>query len=168
MLLIASVMLSGIILAQEDSVLFKRNEFKLNLPMTIFVSTPEISYEYILQEDLSLGATANVNLGDENENTNFIVMPYARWFFGGSHDSMQKYAAGFFIEANVALVGYEKEIMTVPNTSKEDKVGLGAGVAIGWKYVTKNNWIGEIFFGGGKIFQDGGYPRIGITIGKRF
>ncbi len=54
-------------------------------------------------------------------------------------------------------------------TKTETNMGAGLGIAIGWKYLSRNNWIGEIYLGGGRDFiNDGGYPRLGISIGKRF
>ena len=52
-------------------------------------------------------------------------------------------------------------------------MGLGLGLAIGGKFLTKNGFIGEIYIGGGRNFIntdkiDGGYPRIGVSIGKRY
>ena len=134
----------------------KCNELKINLPLTIFGSFPEISYERVLSSDISIGAAVGKRLADDYD-LNFAITPYFRWFFGGNNASMQKVAAGFFIEANGALF-------------TKSEVGAGLGLAIGWKLITKNNWAGEIFLGGGRDFinSDNGYPRVGISIGKRF
>jgi hypothetical protein len=51
----------------------------------------------------------------------------------------------------------------------DNVTGAGVGLALGWKYLSGNNWVGEIYAGGGRDFVNGGgYPRLGITIGKRF
>ena len=48
-------------------------------------------------------------------------------------------------------------------------MGAGLGLAIGWKYISQNNWVGEVYTGLGRDFvNDGAYQRLGITIGKRF
>ena len=50
-------------------------------------------------------------------------------------------------------------------------LGLGLGAAAGAKFLTKNNLIGEVYGGVGRVFGDnslGAYPRFGITLGKRF
>ena len=51
----------------------------------------------------------------------------------------------------------------------------GMGLAFGWKYLSRNNWTGEIFSGAGRNFnyddeyiESKIYARIGISIGKRF
>ena len=136
----------------------KLNEVKLNLSTTIWGLFPEVSYERILGEDFSLGASAGINLNSDNYPLNFAFTPYARWFFGGSSTNLQKYGAGFFIEANGSLF-----------SNDESDFGAGLGLALGWKYLSRNNWVGELYLGGGRDFaNDGAYPRMGISIGKRF
>lgn len=150
----------------------KLNEVKLNLATTIFGSYPEISYERILDSDISVGASAGVGLGDDYF-LNFALIPYFRWFFGGSHETLQKYGAGFYLEANGAIFSYEYNDYDYyggafySDTAVE--TGVGLGLAIGWKYLTKNNWVGDFYLGAGRDFaNDGAYPRFGISIGKRF
>ncbi len=176
----------GILSAQEaeKSFLGKKNEVKVNLPVSIFGSFPEVSYERILQEDISLGASLGVSLdGGDTYGFKAQFTPYCRWFFGGDRESARKYAAGFFMEVNASIFSREVEdyndydshnIMkggcVVFETESETKISAGLGVGIGWKYITKNNWCGEILFGVGKDFSSAGdaYPHLGISIGKRF
>src|SRR5690554_442310 len=80
----------------------KANEVKLNLATSIFGLYPEVSYERILDSDISVGASVGVGLNDDYI-LDFALIPYFRWFFGGSHASMQKYGAGLYLEANGAL-----------------------------------------------------------------
>lgn len=160
-----------------------QNEIKINLPTTIFLSYPEIAYERILSTDISLGAALGVALQKDRYPVNFAFNPYFRWFFGGNSKSMDKYGAGFFIEANGALLSSNYNYNNPPYTYtdnngnqiqvggdvEDDNFGAGLGLAIGWKYLSKNNWVGEVYLGGGRDFvNDGAYPRMGISIGKRF
>lgn len=155
----------------------KLNEVKLNLPLTIFGSYPEVSYERILNPDISLGASFGIALDKERYPYQFMFTPYFRWFFIGNKRMNEKQGAGFFIEANGAVFTRTLSEIPYPGGSetmeRESKTGAGLGVAIGWKYLSKNNWVGEIFTGVGRNFIKNkynyqGYPRIGITIGKRF
>ncbi len=177
--LIVAILLLGMAVwaqEQEKSFLSKKNEVKINLSSSIFASYPEISYERILHEDLSVGASLGFSL-DEDGNFAYIksqFTPYVRWFFGGNRESARKYAAGFFIEANAAVFSRKEEIYLHSYHSDrlkyETNIGAGLGLGIGWKFVTKNNWCGQILLGGGKDFSNSGdgYPRFGISIGKRF
>lgn len=135
-----------------------RNELKLNLATTVFALYPEFSYERVLDSDISLGASLGVALDPDIYFLRYSFTPYVRWFFGGSSQNLQKYGTGFFIEANAAVIGRE-----------DSNSGTGLGLAVGWKYLTQNNWIGELYFGGGRDFaNDGAYPRFGVSVGKRF
>lgn len=150
-----------------------QNELKLNLGTTIFGSFPEISYEKLLNSDISVGASMGFALEKDLYPLDFEMIPYVRWFFGGSAENLQKYGAGFFIEANAAFFSkdineVEYEYGSVTSYTK-NTTGAGMGIAMGWKYLTRNNWVGELNFGIGRDFvNDGAYPRLGISIGKRF
>jgi len=150
-----------------------QNELKLNLGTTIFGSFPEITYERILDSDISVGASAGIALDEDLYAYNFTLIPYVRWFFGGNAENLQKYGAGFFIEANGGLFTVDSDELFYENgaygSRSETETGAGLGMALGWKYLTRNNWVGELYFGAGRDFvNDGAYPRMGITIGKRF
>jgi len=72
------------------------NELKINLAYTIG-GFPEINYERILKDDMSIGLAVMVGLEDDAEY-GFGVIPNFRVYFGG------KKANGFFIEGNAAVV----------------------------------------------------------------
>lgn len=165
-----------------------QNELKVNLGTTIFGSFPEITYERIINSDLSVGAAVGVGLESDLYPVKVQFLPYVRWFFGGSSENLQKYGAGFFIEANAGLFSKLEDIYyyddygygygyayegaytnSMYSSETENVFGAGLGVAVGWKYLSRNNWIGEAYFGVGRDFvNDGSYPRLGLTIGKRF
>ncbi|OJU46663.1 MAG: hypothetical protein BGN96_06370 [Bacteroidales bacterium 45-6] len=172
--LFLTLIISSVLFAQEgnDYPNLKRNELKLNLPLTIFASYPELDYERLLNSDISVGASLGFRASSDQEYPlTFSLEPHFRWFFGGSYASMQKVAAGFFIELNSALLTRDDvEYYSGDNWGKKSKFGAGAGLAVGWKYVSKNNWVGEIYLGGGRDFSnsDHGYARVGVSIGKRF
>ena len=143
------------------------NELKLNLPLTIFGSYPEISYERVFKEDLSFGFSAGVGLSDRY-TLNYNLTPYFRWFFGGNSRSMEKVGAGLFLEANGSLFGMER-YYDIWTWRTENVFGAGIGMAIGWKYVSQNDWVMEYVIGIGRdLVNDGTYPRMGISIGRRF
>ena len=156
-----------------------RHELKLNLVTSAF-SFPEVSYEYILNNDFSLGAAMGLGF-DKEDGVGFNATPFARWFFCRKD---KQPATGFFLEANVAM-GTEYIYTTYSligsnyysRTEKEAMFAVGIGLAAGWKYLSKNNWASELFLGLGRNFiydkiilenDVSGYLRIGISIGKRF
>lgn len=144
----------------------ENNEFKVNILYTA-IGMPELSYERLISDNSSLGASVAFSLDKkEDMDLRFSFTPYYRMFFG------QKKAAGFFIEANSIVINYVDTIYFDGTSSKyETRTGFGLGVAAGAKFLTKNNLIGEVYGGLGRVFGDnslGAYPRFGISLGKRF
>lgn len=144
----------------------ENNEFKVNILYTA-IGMPELSYERLISDNSSVGASVAFSLDKkEDMDLRFSFTPYYRMFFG------QKKAAGFFIEANSIIVKYVDTIYYNESTNTyETKTGFGLGAAAGAKFLTKNNLIGEVYGGVGRVFGDnslGAYPRFGITLGKRF
>ena len=165
--------------AQKKIELTHRHELKLNL-LTSVVSFPEVSYEYILSNDFSVGAAMRLGF-DKEDGVGFNATPFARWFFCRKD---RQPATGFFLEANGA-VGTQYIYSTYSligsndysRTEKEAMFAAGIGLAAGWKYLSKNNWASELFLGLGRNFiydkknlEDDAshYLRIGLCIGKRF
>ena len=87
--------------AQEEFELTHRHELKLNLGSSVFMAFPEMSYEYILSEDMSVGTALGFGFGENNgDRYKFKAMPFWRWFFSSN---LRPPATGFFIEANGAV-----------------------------------------------------------------
>ena len=172
--LLALFVLSAVSLsAQEDySNEFRHNEVKVDLS-GVFTSTLELQYDYVWREDMSAGVDLALALGDLNEFA-FTVLPNYRWFFGGNSRSKQKYGAGFFIEANGAIFRFRAgDLNGATETGPIIKMVTcaGLGLAMGWKYLSTGNWVGEIFLGAGRNLTLNGpvfYPRGGLMIGYRF
>lgn len=144
----------------------ENNEFKVNILYTA-IGMPELSYERLISDNSSFGASVAFSLDKkEDMDLRFSFTPYYRMFFG------QKKAAGFFIEANSIVLNYVDTIYFDGTSSKyETRTGFGLGAAAGAKFLTKNNLIGEVYGGLGRVFGDnslGAYPRFGISLGKRF
>ena len=147
----------------------QKNEIKLNLLNSI-IGAPEITYERLLLNNQSVGISAAVSL-DSKENLyfNYGFAPYYRIYFG------KKENAGFFVEANTSLTNYHYENYDNNNyqiLGWKNETNFGFGAAIGFKLLTSNNLVSEVFGGLGRRFSvkntDDAFPRIGISIGKRF
>ena len=157
-----------------------KNELKLNLLMTV-IGIPEITYERLIGDNMGLGITAGFAL-EHKVDYRYAVTPHYRLYFGS------KKANGFFIEGNMALIGTRDEIYDHLESSYYPTGGyyqggfhrrygktytsFGLGAAAGAKFLTRNGFLGEAFLGVGRVMGERRYiqeyPRIGITIGKRF
>lgn len=150
------------------------NEIRFNLASAI-AGLPEFNYEKFVSDNAGIGIAVAVSLEKpENMYTRSEFMPYGRIYFG------ERKASGFYIEANMAVVGqreyYTSYIWDINgNTTTKlidnKSVCFGMGGAVGAKLLTRNGFVGEIYLGGGRVFGNAiveGYPRIGFSIGKRF
>jgi hypothetical protein len=140
------------------------NELRINMALSIY-GIPELSYERYFNDNFGAGVSASATLlNAQEESQRFKIVPYARIYFGE-----QKKAAGFFFEVNSAAIWRKN----TDSTSMVTNIAFGG--AIGVKMVVKNNFIGEVYAGGGRKFgkqsnfDDGeGFLRIGVCVGKRY
>lgn len=164
--------------ANKNSGINGNNEIKLNLIYTI-AGFPELSYERILKDDMSVGVSVLVGI-EEDAEYSFGFIPHYRIYFG------KKKANGFFIEGNAAIISTKDDYYQyIPSSSSyypqngydytytvsKTYTNFGLGAAAGAKFLTKNGFVGEIYLGVGRLFGSNSidaYGRGGITIGKRF
>lgn len=154
-----------------------RHEVKVNLAKTILARTPEFAYEYILKPDMSVGGRIGFALG-ENEGVrqtmgDFQAMPYVRWFFTSNGETARRVAKGFFAEVNMAFTSYKSYVdmySEMDGVSRSSALGVGVGLAIGWKYVSRSGWTCDLTYGAGRNFSGlvDWYAVGGLTVGKRF
>ncbi len=150
------------------------NELKLN---TLYLpgGYPELSYERILGSKSAVGISVGflIDSAGPNYATDILtfdkaLFPYYRYYFG------QRRAAGFFVEGNTIIFSRESSFQ------EEKETGWGLGLAVGIKLIMKNNWNVDLIAGGGVHINKGNsnldgyldfpdvYPRLGLSIGKRF
>jgi len=63
---------------------------------------------------------------------------------------------------------YNTQIGTSTTISK---TSIGFGFAAGAKFLARNGFTGEVYLGAGRIFGESfsdAYPRVGVSLGKRF
>lgn len=154
-----------------------KNELKVNLLSSI-LALPEISYERLLEDNMGVGLSLAFGIGDAGDDLSdykFLAVPHYRLYFG------KKPAAGFFIEGNAALSSVKENYYYsyssfngyyVSNVESKTRFNFGLGAAIGAKFLTRNGFLGEISGGVGRFIGSDksveAFPRIGITLGKRF
>ncbi len=158
---------------EQENIQQKQNEFHINALLPIAFKTFEFGYERNLNESSSVGAT--ILIGNEDYYfTDFAFTPYYHMFFSNG------YAKGFFLEAFSMINsgnGYDTYVYddygghTIKGKSYTD-VALGVGA--GGKFITKNNFVGEVSLGIGRNFgkEEFGHEQIvfkgGISLGVRF
>jgi hypothetical protein len=152
----------------SEVVILKKHELKLDVAY-ILLATAKLEYEYLPNDWSSLGVVAFVNFpaGIFNDNEPLFktqLLGFYRLYFG------YKPSAGIFLEGNAGMTsGYWSNYMKTENGKY---LAPSAGIALGWKYASRSNFVMDIFLGLGNIFGEysgpGMYPRLGICLGKRF
>ena len=144
-----------------------KHEVKLDLPY-ILATAAKLEYEQIFSEGTTFGVSGLYHFNDYY-NITYHLLGFYRWYFG------KEPISGFFLEANTGLFGgtYESWISKIGFEEKEkvDYTSFGAGVALGWKFVTDTGIVLDVFGGAVRITNDKGpeaFPRLGVCIGKRF
>lgn len=162
------ILFFSLTLMGQEKASYDRNELHLNA-VYLLVGIPEIGYEYILNEESSLGIDLLFRIEDDIDPI-FAATPYYRVFFG------KKPAAGFFIEGFGMLNTTESyEVYNYGFDVVEDTVNetdFALGISVGGKFMTKSQFVFEVFGGVGRNLFDSSdvaaVPRFGLTVGKRF
>lgn len=164
----------------------KLNEVRLNPFALVVHAAISIEYERAILLNVGVGVMASTYFGEKRCNDIFFPtvggMPYARWYFGGRLFSIAKPNAGFFLEAN-SSIAYNHNLRNVyydisPNKFEiwdEEASGIswGIGLGAGFKFITRNNWSGEVSLRLGRNLvkasnRNGGYIFPALSVGYRF
>lgn len=140
------------------------NEVKVNLLNTA-LGGPEISYERLLSNHSALGSSVFLNLYFET-SIDLAFAPYYRYYLGNRRCS------GLFLEGHVSGMIIRRSAFEGDERNSPE-LSLGAGPAVGFKFLNRNGWLAEAALGLGIPFVNTdahpiGYPRAAISIGKRF
>ncbi len=151
----------------SESYKFPRNEIRANLLMSV-IGLLTFDYEYFVEDNFGIGLTGSYSMLEKNDSyLRGLLLPYGRLYFSNGLND------GFFIEGNTGLVISNRrnyEGYSEPSVIDND-YNFGIGVGVGYKILTRNNWVGELQLGVGRIFGENNlevYPRVGVSIGKRF
>ena len=168
--------------SQETEEKKKSHEVKINAFNTLIFKSLEGSYEYLINNESSVGISLMVNLNDEyydggQYNEEFALTPFYRRFFS------RKYAWGFFMEA-FAMYNQQKIYDTYyidngndTNLISDDETSsnFALGLAVGGKFVSEKGFLFEFFGGLGRNLAISNndvatefVPRLGMSLGYRF
>ena len=169
---------ASIIHAQDqDPPKLLQNEVKINAFNLIAFSFIDVQYEYLLNEEASIGLGTLFNVGDDDEFLDqfrqFSLTPYYRQYFSNG------YAKGFFVEGFGMLNSGNTEVFDVflddaVNVPQERSyTDFALGISIGGKFVTKRGFVAEIYTGIGRNLLSSDFApefvtRGGVSLGYRF
>jgi len=145
-----------------------KNEIRFNI-LNGIVGFPEFNYERLITDNSGIGIAGALSVNEKiSGSLRSLLLPYYRLYFG------KGFASGFFIEGNLALASGYIYPFNFGGTAYETKHFFGVGMALGVKLLSRNGFVGELYGGFGRLFVNRNsdfyplYPRIGISIGKRW
>lgn len=164
LIVIAVLLISSFAKAQQ--------EIKVDIADALVMKTLELSYEYYLSDQSSVGVSALFNFekrsSDFRYNENQMFTPYFRHYFTSNRNW------NHFGEIFLGINSGEREIdLDGSNTKVYKKYTDGAlGVAVGSKYVSNGGFVVGVYAGLGRnMFASDSYsivPRAGVNVGYRF
>ena len=165
---------------QENLTSQNFNELKLNMTNLIAFKWFDVGYERTINEESSFGIGLLTRIGSDKDDNDgldeyrtFSLTPYYRHFFS------KKYAQGFFVEGFAMLHSGKNDyyydydpVNDLYNYETDKYTDLAIGISAGAKFVTKRNFIAEIYLGIGRDMLDQSdievVGRGGIALGFRF
>jgi len=159
---------------ENEKVVDKQNELKINAFNLIAFEYIDIAYERILNEESSIGVGLLFGLDNEvygisDLRREFSITPYYRQFFGS------KYAKGFFVEAFGMLHSGKDDFYLEEDFGRyelRDYTDFALGISVGGKFVTQRGFIAEIYLGIGRDLLGNTDVEVvgrgGISLGYRF
>ncbi|MDY7394151.1 DUF3575 domain-containing protein [Aureibaculum sp. 2210JD6-5] len=178
---IVFVLFSTIAFAQQDDIPVKKHELKANAFNIILFKSVDFSYEYLINEESSIGASLLFNLLDTDNYyeddgpyyfEKFAFTPYYRRYFSS------KYAWGFFLEA-FGMFNRQEDYEDYYDSNNSNLEGtsnnVALGISLGGKFVSSKGFVFEFFGGAGRnVYQSNEryateiVPRLGASLGYRW
>ncbi|MDA9339381.1 DUF3575 domain-containing protein [Polaribacter sp.] len=162
-LLIATIFISAMTHAQQ--------EVKLNIANALVLKTVDVSYEYYLSKDTSIGISGLYNFeqksADFRYNEESMITPYLRHYFT-SDRTWNLFGEGFFGIGS----GYKKIELDGAPINYEKYSDSALGISFGAKYVSESGFLVDVYGGIGRnLFSANSpilAPRLGINVGWKF
>ncbi|MFT5231439.1 MAG: hypothetical protein ACI836_001371, partial [Saprospiraceae bacterium] len=146
---------------EANPVLEKKHELRLDAAEALLVPTLEFNYEYVISKYSGAGAALSVNLSNDIDfeyGQKFAFTPFYRQYF---LNKKEYGARGLFVEGMLQAAGGEYENYNYyedysdpnnpifeSNVTNEDWFNVGAGLAVGQKWVSNNGFVFELSAGG--------------------
>ncbi len=171
---------------EEEKV--RHHEIKANAFNLIVFKSVDLSYEYLIDSESSIGVSVLFNLQNQEDidddngpyyNETFAITPYYRRYFSS------RYAWGFFLEA-FGMYNVQEDFdgyffydsindVYINREVGETSNNFAIGMAVGGKFVSKKGFAFEVYGGVGRNLSQSNndvgseiVPRIGASLGYRF
>ena len=157
------------------SVFAQKNQVKLDLLDILVLRTLDVSYEYQLNDEASVGASVFVNFESRDQDfryhEDFQLVPYFRQFF--SHNGNFRFFGELFGTLNFAQTEAQKDAQGNVTQASENYSDFALGLGTGIQHISRNGYVFELNAGLARNLFNADVsrefvPRFGIGVGKQF
>lgn len=155
-----------------------QNELKINLLEILIMPAIGITYERFINQHSSFGAYGFINfdLDEEYRYEKFELAPFYRIYLNSKKTAANKglyteIFTGFNIGETFYFDYQDSDYYGEGDYIFQEYFGISLGVDLGYKFVNYNNFSFEVFAGAGRYLNEQyirAYPRVGLSVGKRF
>jgi hypothetical protein len=155
-----------------SSIINAQQEVKIDIADALVMKTLEVSYEYYLSEQSSIGMSALFNFEKRSSDFKYhekqMFTPYFRHYF--TNNRSWNYFGEIFLGINL---GEREKDLDGSDAKDYEKYTDGAlGVALGLKYISNGGFTVDIHGGAGRnMFTSESHsivPRVGVNVGYQF
>ncbi len=149
-----------------------QQEVKIDIADALVMKSLEVSYEYYIGDQSSVGISALFNFEKESSDFRYneeqMISPYFRHYFTANRNWNHFGEIFLGINSGSKKVGEEGSDSVV----KKEFTDGALGVAVGSKYVSNGGFVVGVYAGIGRnMFTSDSYavvPRAGVNVGFRF
>ncbi|CAM1374096.1 conserved exported hypothetical protein [Tenacibaculum litopenaei] len=150
---------------------YAQQEVKIDIADALIMKTIDVSYEYYISDQSSVGLSALFNFekksADFRYNENSMISPYFRHYFTTNRNW------NHFGEIFLGINSGERKVEIAGGNHVYTKYTDAAlGVVVGTKYISNGGFVVGAYAGLGRnMFSSNSYaivPRAGVNVGYRF
>ncbi|MDG2193565.1 MAG: DUF3575 domain-containing protein [Polaribacter sp.] len=147
-----------------------KHEIRLNTTNLIILKAFDVSYEYFINEEATVGADLFISLEEDYDfYKNFSLTPYYRHYFSINAGQKRFFAEGFGMLYTHKSYNYDYDSYSEPEKSTQ----FALGVSVGHKYVSNSGFVVQTHFGFGRglfsdSYGDDFVVRGGLSFGFQF
>ena len=139
-----------------------KQEIRLNTTNLILLKAVDVSYEYFINTESTVGADLFISLDESNElYKSFSLTPYYRHYFSINAGQKRFFAEGFGMLYTHKRYNYDYDSYS----ESEKSTQFALGVSIGHKYVSNSGFVVQTHFGFGRGLFSGSYGDDFVTRG---
>ena len=152
----------------------RKHELRIDALEGLIVPALDISYEYVISKYSGVGVSAFAGFSGDDDldfDQDWAFTPYYRQYFFNKKDYG---ARGFYAEGLLQVAGGDDfDNFLIGTNTDESWTKFGIGFGLGQKWVSKNGFVLDLNFGGGRYFGDDNlgpdaFFRGGVGVGYRF